>query len=128
MIQAIMAAVFVLVGGVATASELRIGTASEPTFIDPHAADLGPNNDVRLHIFDSLIRIGANEELHQGLALSWQIVEAPLLWEFRLRPGVRFHDGASMTAHDVAFSIQRAPPKFQAPQQLSAVIYEMSIA
>jgi peptide/nickel transport system substrate-binding protein len=119
MIRAILALAFVLVGGVAVANELRIGTASEATFIDPHAADLGPNNDVRLHIFDSLVRIGANEELQPGLALSWRMIEAPLLWEFKLRPGVRFHDGAPMTANDVAFSIERAPQVPGAPATFS---------
>src|SRR5512138_3156682 len=84
----------------ADAADLRIGIAAEATYIDPHAQEIGPNVDVRMHLFDSLVRIGPNEDLQPGLAESWRLVEAPLTWEFRLRPGVRFHDGTPLTAQD----------------------------
>src|SRR5207247_10234980 len=38
--------------------------------------------------------------------VSWRAVDATT-WEFRLRRGVRFHDGAELTAEDVVFSIER---------------------
>jgi len=41
-----------------------------------------------------------------GLALSWKPIDATT-WEFKLRKGVRFHDGSELTAEDVAFSIDR---------------------
>jgi peptide/nickel transport system substrate-binding protein len=103
----------------ARAAELRIGLANEPTYIDPHAQEIGPNVELRLHIFDSLVRLGPNEELQPGLAVSWRLVEGPLLWEFKMRPGARFHDGTPVTAHDAAFSIERAPQVPGAPSTYS---------
>jgi peptide/nickel transport system substrate-binding protein len=105
--------------GGAAAAELRVGVASEPTYIDPHAQELGANVDVRMHIFDSLVRIGDREELQPGLAESWRMVEAPLVWEFRLRQGATFHDGTPVTAEDAAFSIARAPAVPGAPSTYS---------
>ena len=44
-----------LLSGAAAATELRIGMASEPSAIDPHYHNLGPNNEIRRHMFESLI-------------------------------------------------------------------------
>src|SRR5690606_7764467 len=41
-----------------------------------------------------------------GLAESWEQVEE-LVWEFKLRSGVTFHDGSAFTADDVAYSMNR---------------------
>lgn len=113
------AALFVLSASPVWAADLRIGIAAEATYIDPHAQEIGPNVDVRMHIFDTLVRIGPREELLPGLAESWRIAEPPLTWEFKLRAGALFHDGTPVTAADVAFSIARAPNVPGAPSTYS---------
>ncbi len=112
-------AIFLFCSGAASAAELRVGVSTEPTYIDPHAQELGANVDVRMHIFDSLVRIGDREELLPGLAESWRLAEAPLVWEFRIRTGASFHDGTPVTAEDAAFSIARAPAVPGAPSTYS---------
>ena len=43
-----------------------------------------------------------------GLATSWKTIDATT-WEFKLRKGVKFHDGSELTAEDVVFSLDRVP-------------------
>jgi peptide/nickel transport system substrate-binding protein len=91
----------------ASAQELRIALAAEPTSIDPLYHTLNPNNQVARHIFDRLVHQDARQRLVPGLALSWRPID-DATWEFKLRPGVTFHDGAPLTADDIIFSIDRA--------------------
>ncbi len=91
----------------AHAQELRIALAAEPTSIDPLYHTLNPNNQVARHIFDRLVHQDARQRLVPGLSLSWKPIDETT-WEFKLRPGVGFHDGAPLTAEDIIFSIDRA--------------------
>ncbi|NIA70964.1 ABC transporter substrate-binding protein [Pelagibius litoralis] len=93
----------------AKAAELRIGMDGAISSIDPLYHNNGNNLMVSAHIFDPLVDRDEKGELIPGLAQSWQLVN-DRLWEFKLRPGVRFHDGAPLTTGDIKFSLQR-PPK-----------------
>jgi peptide/nickel transport system substrate-binding protein len=94
-----------LAGG-AAAADLRIGMSADVTSIDPHFVNITPNNNVAWHVFEALTHVDADARLIPGLAESWRPIDATT-WEFRLRRGVRFHDGSELTAEDVAFSIDR---------------------
>jgi peptide/nickel transport system substrate-binding protein len=93
------------------AAELRIGLAADVTSMDPHFLNIAPNINISSHVFDALTHVDQDARLAPGLAVSWRAVDATT-WEFRLRRGVRFHDGAELTAEDVVFSIERT---FQVP-------------
>lgn len=108
------------------AQDLTIGLASEATSIDPHFADLAANNEVRAHIFDALVERGPRQELVPGLAESWGPTADPTVWEFKLRRGVKFHDGAAFTAADVKFSLDRAPAVPQAPSTFARLLREVA--
>ncbi|MGH6943668.1 MAG: ABC transporter substrate-binding protein [Geminicoccaceae bacterium] len=97
-----------LMGGVAAANEIRVGLALEPSSIDPHYHNLGPNNAFAMHIFDSLVEQDENQQLVPGLAVSWKPIDDHT-WEFKLREGVKFHDGTPFTADDVIFTFERVP-------------------
>ncbi len=60
-----------------------------------------------MNIYDTLVARDAEMQLKPGLALSWQMVE-PTVWEFKLRRGVRFHNGEPLNAGAVKFSLERA--------------------
>jgi len=87
-------------------AELRIGLAADVTSMDPHFLAIAPNINIAWHVFDALTHVDEDTRLIPGLAVAWRAVDATT-WEFRLRPGVRFHDGAELTAEDVVFSIER---------------------
>ena len=105
MLRALLAATALWISA-AHAAELRIGIAADVTSMDPHFLNLAPNVNVCWHVFDALTHVDENARLVPGLAVSWRTLD-PLTWEFRLRRGVRFHDGSEFTAADVAFSIER---------------------
>jgi len=90
------------------AQELKLGVAVETNSIDPMFLTTSPNAMLARHIFESLVLQDERQRLKPGLALSWRAID-PTVWEFRLRPGVRFHDGGLFSAEDVAFSLRRAP-------------------
>ena len=86
---------------------LRIGTAAPVTTMDPHLQSNAPNNALASHIFDALVTNDDQLRSRPGLAQSWRILD-DTHWEFTLRPGIRFTDGAPFTAADAAASLQRA--------------------
>lgn len=114
---ALLAGIAAMPLGAATAQELKIGLAAEPSSADPHFHNLTPNNQVARHVFETLISQDEFQRLGTGLALSWKLVDE-LTWEFTLRPNVKFHDGSPFTADDVIFSFNRVPnvPKAPAPK------------
>lgn len=107
---AFLAAAAFVVAPSAEGATLRIASANDPQSFDPHALALLYQSRVVSQVYESLVNRGRDFRLEPALALSWQAVDART-WRFRLRPGVRFHDGSPFTADDAVFSIQRALAK-----------------
>jgi len=95
-----------LLAGAAGAQTLTMGVIAGPESIDPHFTATGTHSEALKHIFDTLTHSGDQLQIEPGLAESWRVVN-PTTWEFKLRAGVKFHDGSDMTAEDVASSIRR---------------------
>lgn len=92
----------------AVAQTLTIGVRGGPDSIDPHFTATGPHAEALKHVFDTLVWSGDGLELEPRLAESWKAIN-DTTWEFKLRRGVKFHDGSDFTAQDVKFSIERIP-------------------
>lgn len=90
------------------AQTLTIGVRGGPDSIDPHFTATGSHAEALKHVFDTLVWSGDGLELEPRLAESWRPVNDST-WEFKLRRGVKFHDGSDFTAQDVKFSIERIP-------------------
>jgi peptide/nickel transport system substrate-binding protein len=95
-----------LVAAPAGAAELRLGLSSSPTSLDPHFHNLGANSNVAQNMFETLVQMDPDSRITPGLAESWRHVD-DLTWEFTLRAGAVFHDGAPLTAEDVVWSLDR---------------------
>jgi peptide/nickel transport system substrate-binding protein len=91
---------------VACAAELKIALAADVSSLDPHYLNIAPNINLSSHLFDTLVLVDPAGKLVPGLAESWRTVD-DTTWEFRLRRGVRFHDGSELKAEDVIFSLDR---------------------
>ena len=92
----------------APAADLSIAIGADVTSIDPHYHNLTPNNNIAEHIFETLVTKDAKSQLKPALAESWRVVDETT-WEFKLRRGVKFHDGSDFTADDVVFTMNRVP-------------------
>ncbi|WP_367614782.1 ABC transporter substrate-binding protein [Plastoroseomonas arctica] len=103
-----VAACFGLLCAEARAQNLTMAVGAPVTSLDPHYHQLSPNNAASDMIFDRLVDTDSRSRNIPGLALSWTTVE-PNVWEFKLRPNVRFHNGNPFVAEDVAFTIARLP-------------------
>jgi peptide/nickel transport system substrate-binding protein len=107
LLRRLILALFLLCGAAVHAAELRIGVAADITSLDPHHINIGSNSSALWHFYDALTHVNADARLIPGLAESWRAVDATT-WEFKLRKGVKFHDGSAFTADDVIASIERA--------------------
>jgi peptide/nickel transport system substrate-binding protein len=106
------------------AQTLTMAVGAPVTSLDPHYHQLSPNNAVADMIFDKLVNTDSQARRVPGLATEWRAVE-PNVWEFKLRQGVRFHNGNEFTAEDVAFTLDRLPKVPNSPS--SFAIYSRPI-
>jgi len=106
LIAALVAAA-VAFGAAVQAQTLRFASQGDPQTLDPYSQNESFTNSVNAQVYEYLIDRDKQLNFVPGLATSWEQV-SPLKWRFKLRQGVKFHDGASFTADDVVFSVVRA--------------------
>lgn len=85
---------------------LRWTSQGDALTLDPHSQNESPTIAMNGQIYESLITRDANLKLQPELATSWEAGADG--WTFKLREGVKFHDGSDFTAEDVVFSFERA--------------------
>ncbi|MGH7266832.1 MAG: ABC transporter substrate-binding protein [Candidatus Rokuibacteriota bacterium] len=92
----------------AAAGKFVFSNESPYDTLDPHVTfDVG-RVAVRLNLYDSLYRWFDNPpKLHPWLAESYTVSTDGLTYTFKLRKGVKFHDGSELTAEDVRYSMER---------------------
>ena len=100
-------ALSLLAAGTLPAQTLRWSSQGDPQTMDPHAQNEGLTNSMNQQVYERLVDRDRKLNFVPALATDWQQT-APLVWRFKLRPGVKFHDGAPFSADDVVFSVRRA--------------------
>lgn len=80
-----------------------------PTHMDPAFLDTAADNHVAFQWNDRLVYIDETNEpdLDRSVSESWENSEDGKTWTFKLRSGVKFHDGKEMTSRDVKFTFDR---------------------
>lgn len=87
-----------------------------PMNLDPHQVFDVPMQALMLNAYDNLYRYEDDPpKIVPWLAESYHVSPDGLTWEFKLRPGIKFHDGSEMTAADVVYSFQRVLALAMAP-------------
>ena len=92
-------------GSAGNADTVRFLIESSPNNLDLRQGTDAQSERIGALIFDPLVHKDEHFNLQPWLATRWERPD-PLTWIFHLRPGVRFHDGKSLTAEDVAWSIR----------------------
>jgi len=120
-----------LMAGAALAKDdIIVAMQLEPPHLDPTSAAAGAIDSVLYaNVFEGLTRFDSTGAVIPGLAKSWEISEDGLTYTFTLNEGVTFHDGTTMDAEDVKFSLDRigTDDSTNAQKALFAAIAEVTV-
>ena len=107
--RALFLAAFVAGAAHAAKTDVTIGMQLEPPNLDPTGGAAAAIDEVvYANIFEGLTRFASDGSVLPALAKSWEISDEGMTYTFTLNEGVKFHDGSSMDADDVKFSLDRA--------------------
>lgn len=94
-------------GGSDSGAAITIALGSEPTSLDPMLVDDGGERAINDNIYETLLARDAAGEIVPGLATELPTQVDDTTWEFKLREGVKFHDGTDFNADAVVASVER---------------------
>ena len=94
-------------GTPATGTSRLVQLFVDPPTIDPHLTTDATSARIIVEVFGGLVTIDPNLDIVPDLAESWDISQDGRVYTFHLRPDAKFHDGKSVTAHDVIWSLER---------------------
>ncbi|MBM2290692.1 ABC transporter substrate-binding protein [Sulfitobacter pseudonitzschiae] len=104
-----VASAALIAGSALAKDDIVVALQLEPPHLDPTSAAAGAIDSVLYsNVFEGLTRFMGDGSIVPGLAESWEISDDGLTYTFKLHDGVTFHDGTTMDAEDVKFSLDRA--------------------
>jgi peptide/nickel transport system substrate-binding protein len=91
-------------GAVAGPAVVRVGWKGSPDSLNPGVAQLTEAYTLFELVYDSMFNLELDGSYSLDLAESYEVADDGLVWTFTIRPNLKFHDGQSLTAGDIAFS------------------------
>ena len=97
---------------------LTEGIIGSPRFINPILSSSDIDKDLSSLIYSGLLKISHKGELIPDIAESYTISNNGLVYTFRLKDNVFFHDGVKLSADDIMFTIEKAQdPELKSPRE-----------
>lgn len=95
-------------GGTGATSEklVRIGFANVP-LVDPAVGSDEASSAALANLYDTLVFPNDDGSVRAHVAEDWDISDDGLVYTFRLKQGIKFHDGSELTAEDVVYTLER---------------------
>ncbi len=87
--------------------EITFVLSNEPDGIDPSVTSNSFASPMIKNCFEGLVKNNQDNELVPGLAESWDISDDGLVYDFHLRPDLKWSDGTPLTAHDFVYTYKR---------------------
>ncbi len=86
---------------------LNVALEADPPSLDPSLSSALVDRQVMASLYDKLVDIDENGEIVPMLAESYEVSPDGLEYTFKLREGVKFHDGTDFDAEAVKFNLER---------------------
>ena len=112
---------------------LHVTMRATPTSLDPADGtqpDSFGRRSLTMLIFDTLVTADEGGRVQAALAVSWEAMATSAnnqRWQFRLRKGVKFHDGTPLTAEAVAASLRQANPAWRVSAEGDTVVIDHDV-
>ncbi|MEZ5739676.1 MAG: ABC transporter substrate-binding protein [Burkholderiaceae bacterium] len=123
---ALTAGALLAVAAPAQAKTFKYAFQGDVQTLDPHGLFETFTLGFQRNIYDPLVIRNDKMELVGALAESWSNPE-PNVWRFKIRKGVKFHDGSDLKADDVAFSVERINTEGSDMKVIATLIKETKI-
>ena len=95
-------------GEAVSGGEITVGIAKDlDDSLDPHRMVTAGTREVLFNIFEGLVKPNSDGEMIPAVAEKYELSEDGTTYTFTLRDGVKFHNGQTVTAEDVVYSINR---------------------
>lgn len=88
-------------------NSIVVGIQNDLDSLDPHLAEAAGTREVLYNVFEGLVKPSENGELVPAVANDYKVSDDGKVYTFKLRENVKFHNGETVTANDVKYSIER---------------------
>ncbi|MDD4478485.1 MAG: ABC transporter substrate-binding protein, partial [Mesotoga sp.] len=87
--------------------KIVVAVMQDPDFLDPHRAAASGTYEMMFNVFEGLLKPDSKGNVVPAIAESYSISPDGLTYTFKLREGVKFHNGREVTMTDVLYSFNR---------------------